>query len=120
MDMLRPGDDEALEELLDDGQFDRETIQRYVRQCEQEGVSFDLFDPERPFLQTSYRKDWDRNPKPVSTLDYSIPNGNNHIHFDHKRDKITYTPDKALRMMLAAQIFCTAGAQGYWHRPQKR
>ena len=28
MDMLRPGDDEALEELLDDGQFDRETIRR--------------------------------------------------------------------------------------------
>lgn len=113
MDMLRPEDEEVLEELLDEGQFDRDTIQRYVRQCEQEGVSFDLFDSERPFLQTQYRADWDRDPKPVSTLDYSIPNGNNHIHFDHKREKITYTPGKALRMMLAAQIFCTAGAQGY-------
>lgn len=43
MDMLRPEDEEVLEELLDEGQFDRDTIQRYVRQCEQEGVSFDLF-----------------------------------------------------------------------------
>ena len=49
MDMLRPEDEEVLEELLDEGQFDWDTIQRYVRQCEQEGVSFDLFDSERPF-----------------------------------------------------------------------
>lgn len=68
MDMLRPEDEEVLEELLDEGQFDWDTIQRYVRQCEQEGVSFDLFDSERPFLQTRYRADWDRDPKPVSTL----------------------------------------------------
>ena len=54
MDMLRPEDEEVLEELLDEGQFDRDTIQRYVRQCEQEGVSFDLFNSERPFLQTQY------------------------------------------------------------------
>ena len=65
MDMLRPEDEEVLEELLDEGQFDWDTIQRYVRQCEQEGVSFDLFDSERPFLQTRYRADWDRDPKPV-------------------------------------------------------
>ena len=59
MDMLRPEDEEVLEELLDEGQFDWDTIQRYVRQCEQEGVSFDLFDSERPFLQTRYRADWE-------------------------------------------------------------
>ncbi|MBS5282060.1 MAG: type I-E CRISPR-associated protein Cse1/CasA, partial [Butyricicoccus pullicaecorum] len=60
-----------------------------------------------------YRKDWDREPKSVTVLDYSIPNGNNHIHFDHKRVSAAYTPGEALRMLLAAQIFCTAAAQGY-------
>lgn len=113
MDMLRLEDEEALDELLEEGRFDPDIIHDYVDQCQKEGVSFDLFDSEHPFLQTSYRKDWDREPKPVSTLDYSIPNGNNHIHFEHKREKVVYTPGKALRMMLAAQIFCTAGAQGY-------
>ena len=88
-------------------------IQEYITECEQEGVRFDLFDPERPFLQTTYRKDWDREPKSVTVLDYSIPNGNNHIHFDHKRVSAAYTPGEALRMLLAAQIFCTAAAQGY-------
>lgn len=112
-DMLRLEDEEALDELLEEGRFDLDVIQNYVDQCQQEGVRFDLFDPERPFLQTRYRKDWDREPKPVSALDYSIPNGNNHIHFEHKREKIVYTPGKAFRMMLAAQIFCTAAVQGY-------
>lgn len=37
MDMLRPEDEEVLEELLDEGQFDWDTIQRYVRQCETGG-----------------------------------------------------------------------------------
>ena len=113
MDMLRPADEETLDELLEEGRFDPDVIHDYVAQCQKEGVSFDLFDSEHPFLQTNYRKDWDREPKPVSTLDYSIPNGNNHIHFEHKREKVVYTPGKALRMMLAAQIFCTAAAQGY-------
>lgn len=113
MDMLRPEDDDALDGLLAEGHFDPDMIQEYITACEQEGVRFDLFDPERPFLQTTYRKDWDREPKSVTVLDYSIPNGNNHIHFDHKRVSAAYTPGEALRMLLAAQIFCTAAAQGY-------
>lgn len=113
MDMLRPEDEEALDDLLAEGRFDADTIHCYVDQCRREGVTFDLFDPVHPFLQTGYRKDWDREPKPVSTLDYSVPNGNNHIHFEHKREEPAYTPGRALRMMLTAQIFCTAAVQGY-------
>lgn len=113
MDMLRPEDDDALDGLLAEGHFDPDVIRGYITACEQEGVRFDLFDPERPFLQTTYRKDWDREPKSVTVLDYSIPNGNNHIHFDHKRVSTVYTPGEALRMLFAAQIFCTAAAQGY-------
>ena len=81
--------------------------------CQDERVTFNLFDEERPFLQTAYRGKWDQKPKPVTILDYTAPNGNNHIHFDHRRDQSAYTPGKALRMMLTAQIFCTAGVQGY-------
>lgn len=113
MDMFRPEDSDALDELLDEGCFDPDIIRDYVRTCEREGVRFDLFDPERPFLQTTYQKDWDREPKSVTVLDYSIPNGSNHIHFDHKCVKETYTPGKALRMLLTAQIFCTKQGRGY-------
>ena len=113
MDMLRPEDDDALDGLLAEGHFDPDMIQEYITACEQEGVRFDLFDPERPFLQTTYRKDWDREPKSVTVLDYSIPNGSNHIHFDHKCVKEAYTPGKAFRMLLTAQIFCTKQGRGY-------
>ena len=113
MDALRPEDGFSLSELLEEGCFAPDTIRSYVSLCRSEGVSFDLFDRERPFLQTNYRPEWDREPKPVSTLNYAIPHGNNHIHFDHQREQIAYTPGQALRMLLAAQIFCTAGAQGY-------
>ena len=114
MDALRPEDgEEDIGGLLEAEQFDMEAIQDYLTQCRKEGVSFDLFDAERPFLQTAYVEAWDREAKPVSTLDYTIPNGNNHIHFDHRRNEISYTPGKALRMLLTAQNFCTAGAQGY-------
>lgn len=113
MDMLRPEDEDDLDGLLTEGCFDPDVIQEYITTCKQEGVSFDLFHPERPFLQTTYQKDWDREPKSVTVLDYSIPNGNNHIHFDHKCVSVACTPGKALRLLLAAQIFCTAAAQGY-------
>ena len=104
MDALRPEDgEEDIGGLLAAEQFDMEAIQDYLTQCRKEGVSFDLFDVERPFLQTAYVEAWDREAKPVSTLDYTIPNGNNHIHFDHRRNEISYTPGKALRMLLTAQ-----------------
>lgn len=113
MDMLRPEDEEALDALLSEGRLDPHTIRGYISQCKQEGVSVDLFDPQRPFLQTQYRKDWDGTAKPVSTLDYTVPNGNNHTHFAHKQETPVYPPGKALRMMLSAQIFCTAVVRGY-------
>lgn len=113
MDMIRPEDESAIEDLLEEGQFDPDLLSDYIDQCNREGVTFDLFDEERPFLQTPYVKAWDREAKPISTLDYTVPNGNNHIHFDHRRREICYTPGKALRMLLTAQLFCTAGAQGY-------
>ncbi|MDO4516617.1 MAG: type I-E CRISPR-associated protein Cse1/CasA [Bacillota bacterium] len=113
MDMIRPEDESAIEDLLEEGQFDPDLLSDYIDQCNREGVSFDLFDEERPFLQTPYVKAWDREAKPISTLDYTVPNGNNHIHFDHRRKESCYTPGKALRMLLAAQLFCTTGAQGY-------
>lgn len=42
MDMLRLEDEEALDELLEEGRFDPDIIHDYVDQCQKEGVSFDL------------------------------------------------------------------------------
>ena len=113
MDALRPEKLGSLEALLDEGRFNMDAIGAYVERCKAEGVSFDLFDEERPFMQTKVDPRWDKQPKPVDTLDYAVPSGNNHLHFDHKGGAGAYSAARAMRMLLAAQQFCTSGAQGY-------
>jgi len=114
MDALRPKRRSAIKNLLKQGFFDMEQIEAYISLCESEGVSFDLFDKNRPFMQAAYVKEWDKEPKPVSGLDCFLPSGNNHLHFAHERVESRTVPiDKAARLLLTLQQFCTAGAQGY-------
>lgn len=114
MDAFRPEDSIIIDELLENGKFDAEILDDYISLCQSEGVSFDLFDDKRPFLQAPFRAEWDKVRKPASTMDYTVPNGNNHVHFDHRKNtSITLSYGESTRRMLAAQLFCTAGAQGY-------
>lgn len=114
MDALRPESEEDIEDLLDRGSFDPERLETYIAMCQSEGVSFDLFDEKRPFLQSAYDKAYDREEKPVSTLNCMLPSGNNHTHFDHAGEIPTVLPpDAALRQILASYLFCIAAAQGY-------
>lgn len=112
MDALRPEDQGALEDILEEGAFDGRAIDDYIALCRSEGVSFDLFDPKRPFLQTPCVPELDeKKRKAAAALDYTQPSGNNHTHFDHRRT-IAFPFDEAARLLLPAQIFCTAGLQG--------
>ena len=115
MDALRPEDSFALEDLLAEGKFDMVSIERYIRTCQEEGVSFDLFDEKRPFLQSPYVEKWDaKSEKPVQALDYTVPSGNNHVHFDHRQEQqFCVSFAEAARLLPAELLFCTAGAQGY-------
>lgn len=114
MDILRPQDRQDLKEMLKSGRFDAEKLESYFAACQKEGVTFDLFDEKRPFLQTPYEAEWDKVKKPASNLDITIPNGNNHVHFDHRNNQdITFTYAQAARLLPALQIFCTAALQGY-------
>ena len=113
MDMLRPESEIEIEDLLAAGSFDMDAAEKYIAGCKAEGVSFDLFDKERPFLQSKYDPALDGDPKPVSVLDCTRASGNNHIHFDHKTSNQALPPDKAARLLLTTYLFCTAAAQGY-------
>lgn len=114
MDALRPESEEDIEDLLASGCFDRTAIEDYIALCQSEGVSFDLFDEERPFLQSKYDPEIDGEPKPVSVLDFTRASGNNHTHFDHTLGtSAVVSPDKAARLLLTTYLFCTAAAQGY-------
>lgn len=42
----------TLVKLINEGKFDEDVLDNYYEMCVKEGCSFDLFDEERPFLQT--------------------------------------------------------------------
>ena len=114
MDALRPKKLSSLKKLLRAGAFDMEAIEAYIAECEAEGVSFDLLDEKRPFLQAPYDERWDKEPVPVSKLDYAIPSGNNHTHFDHRSgNAVTFSYGEAARLLPAAYVFCPPGGSGY-------
>ncbi|MBR2527297.1 MAG: type I-E CRISPR-associated protein Cse1/CasA [Blautia sp.] len=113
MDALRPETDADIEDLKDEGSFDTGRIDAYVTACEKEGVSFDLFDEARPFLQSPPGEN-EGKIKPVSVLDFTLPSGNNHTHFGHIRMiPKDMDPGEAFRLILVTYLFCTRGGRGY-------
>lgn len=114
MDALRPESEMDIEDCLAAGHLDPDAIEAYISACESEGVSFDLFDENRPFLQSKYDPVIDKEIKPVSVLDCTRPSGNNHVHFEHmENQRSIISPAESLRLLLTTYLFCTAGAQGY-------
>ena len=99
------------------GKFDMDKVEEYIRLCESEGVSFDIYDKTRPFLQTPYSSVYDfpiikDMPKKlcfIGCIDPSLPHGNNKPHFGNVFEKDSKaTVDKAVRLLIAYPIFCTA------------
>lgn len=119
MDAYRPQDQDAILDLLKEGRFDPEVLDRYINTCRSEGVTFDLFDPDRPFLQCG-ESEWeaDAAEKTIAVLNPVVPSGNNHVHFDHTFAKVqTMTLPDAAKALCAVNLFSTAGAQGYPSTP---
>ena len=129
-DMLNSTSKKRLEpdgELLDfylHGRFDMDIFDSYVRMCEEEGTSFDVFDEERPLLQTEletakkvFKKD---NLKPVADLDPTVPTGNNSVFFTKKcrsevpENDVSMTPGEYWIKLLTFQTALSpTGGSGY-------
>jgi CRISPR system Cascade subunit CasA len=64
--------------LIDEGHFDAQMLRHYVAQC---GDVFDLFHPERPFLQSA-----GATGEQKSVFDFYpvFPSGANVVHFSHQ------------------------------------
>ncbi|MBE6075154.1 MAG: type I-E CRISPR-associated protein Cse1/CasA [Selenomonas ruminantium] len=114
--VYQPKDWETKYEMLAEGRFAMKRVKDYFCQCELAGVSFDLFDAERPFLQAIPNDAYDaeKNVKSIAGLDGTRASGNNSIHHDHTLEaEATMTPAQAMRGLLTAQIFVTAMSGGY-------
>lgn len=117
MDALRPQKKSDIRSLLRAGSFDMAQIEQYIALCESEGVSFDLFDEKRPFLQSTFDSANDTDKiRPASKLDCTLPRESSHTHFYHDAiENTTLSPSKAIRLLLATYIFCVADGRGYYY-----
>lgn len=92
--VFHPDHDEKLD-MFDEGAFDIDKIDKYITNCEKQGISFDVFDNNRPFLQDPDYKKWKqkaetsttKNKKATSTvgiLDPLMVSGNNTVFYHNK------------------------------------
>lgn len=114
MDALQLQNRDERTALLRRGAFDMRPFREYAERCEREGFSFDLFDAQRPFMQSAYdaRVDGEEKRRLAAEIVLNVPSGNNHVFFDHRPSARLY-PGDALCHLLSAYLFCTAAAQGY-------
>lgn len=77
--------------LINAGHFDADEIDAYIRNCKNSGVSFDLFDENRPFMQTD-KKTFEKIFKSkksvsVATINPRMGSGNNKVFFNNVSTK---------------------------------
>ena len=80
-------DIESEANLLMSGCFNAEKIDEYIKKCESNGISFDLFDTERPFLQADkkmFEKIFkNKASSPVAAINPRMGSGNNKVFFNN-------------------------------------
>lgn len=103
----RPGDPDDLADLLGDGRFDMALIDSYVSSC---GAVFDLFHPEKPFLQTAMAVG---NKTSIASIYPLPPSGTNPLHWFHQYEgDLSVSPPEATRLLTTIAPFMTQGGQG--------
>lgn len=96
-----------LKSLIKEGRFDLHMVENYIAQC---GDVFDLFHPERPFLQTKMDK---AKPKPLACIFPVTPSGTNVNHWHHQsEDRLKVPAQEAARLLTTIAPFMTAGGAG--------
>lgn len=103
----RPENPLDLKALLLEGRFDMDMIRKYVGLC---GDVFDLFHPERPFLQTKME---DEPLKALAGMFPAVPSGTNANLWHHgHEDEFSVSSADAARLLTSIAPFMTAGGSG--------
>lgn len=123
MDMLEMTTSRDRRRAFEAGRFDEQVIDRYVEACRAEGSVFDLFDGERPFMQSAFTEERrQKTEKPASIMDLTVPSGNDATFLGEGggvlgysvSEKYEMTIPKAFRVMLARQCFSGYSLEGPW------
>lgn len=114
MAVYRPKTAGDIQKIAKAGKLDVTRIQAYIRACEEEGVSFDIFDSKRPFLQSPYLAKFDEDKeKSIAELNPVWPSGDMPVHINHQLEKdAVMTPAEAFRYLLSIPAFSISSTAG--------
>lgn len=103
----RPEHRQDLKIMIDSGGIDMDMIKKYIEKCDD---AFNLFHPERPFLQTKMDTS---SSKPLSGMFPAAPSGTNVSHWRHSHeDDLIVSSAEAARLLTTIAPFMTAGGAG--------
>ena len=110
LDALQPETLDDLGDRLEAGRFDRAELERYADSC---GPCFDLFDADRPFLQSSAAITAGESPSPIAVLAQHLPTGSEATHFHHgPASDVAFSPAACARLLTTLAPFMTEGGSG--------
>ena len=97
--------------------LDLHVLEQYVSDCEQQGISFNVFDKTRPFMQTPV----DELPKNVKTVSvssfcYGLKSGNDDIFYGIRQnigDDAYMSIEEYIAMILTIHFCAVASGAGY-------
>ena len=120
MDMLEMRTADDRRRVFEAGKFNDAQFNAYVKKCIEEGVSFDLFDKDRPFMQIKATAEEMKKIKNSACLDLSAAAGNNHAFCQKNggvrgysvEEDVVMTASKSFRAMITRQCFCGASTEG--------
>ncbi len=115
-----PQDLDYIKQLLCAGRFDTDGIQKFKQAHE---ARFDLFDPDKPFLQTgdvrldgrqpSGKQNAQSNAQPVARLFAEVPVATERTHFNHVTDEShRCCPACCARGLVTVPAFASSGGAG--------
>lgn len=89
--VYRPADEFDKLDILESGSFDLDRVDKYIDDCRKKGISFDIFDPRRPFLQCGEEMfHAKKDKKSAGFLDPVLPTGNALAFYHNDTEKNIY------------------------------
>ena len=127
--IFHPKQDDKLSMLEGGSGFDMRRIDQYIEECRRSGISFDVFDKTRPFLQDpDYKKR--QNPKvtqdetiqknkngttTVGILDPLMVSGNNTVFYHNKNYDTDGAPVQDILFMTPPQFIVSVARNHMYH-----
>lgn len=116
IDICKETDDfqEACGDICECGYFPEDKFDTYIEKCKEDGCTFDLFDENRPFLQSKNMDYTDKDyVRSACYMEILASQGTNTIYFTHKKESdYEYEPDEILREMIAFYCFPFSRGRG--------